>query len=87
MNSLVHRHLLEHLGSLYGAGMLPGKRSSTALNKGSDAPDKLGEASLHAPVRVPVADVTANDIVLADPQDGSVREIAVRGRLRGSGPS
>jgi hypothetical protein len=78
MNSSLDRHLLEHLCSRYGAGKLPGGRSGATLAGESD---RLGGVSLPAPMRIAVADIPAKDIVLDDPRDDSIAEIAVRGGL------
>jgi hypothetical protein len=85
MNSLLDRHLLEHLCARYGSEKLPGRWSNTALAEPIGEAGRVGRTSLADGVRIPVADVPATDIVLDDPRDDGSAKIMCRGGFRHDG--
>jgi hypothetical protein len=88
MHSLPHGHSLEQLGSLYGSRTPSDQRGhfiyATLADQTDDygGPDRLRRKIRQGLEGISIADHPIIDIVLADPQDDAVVEIAARGRFR-----
>jgi hypothetical protein len=87
MHSLPHRHLLEHLGSLYGSGKLHARNGGPSHGAAADETgdhgetDRLSLAVRSAPARISGADAPINTMVLDDPRRDAGAAMMVRGRI------